>query len=105
MPVRIIPLAGGPPVELVRDVTLVGRADGCDVRIDHRTLSKRHCVLAVTDGFVLVRDLESTNGVRVNGQRVRHGVLFPGDRLGLAKFQYRLAVGDPPPAADTPPAS
>ena len=99
MRARLIPLDGGPAVELVKDLTVVGRADDADLKIDHKSVSKLHCVLVKTDGLVLVRDLGSTNGTRVNGQRVRRAALLPNDQLAVANFRYRLKFGD---AADDP---
>ena len=76
MRVRLIPADGSAAVELTKDVALVGRGDDCDLRVDHKSVSKRHCVLVVTDGLVLLRDLGSTNGTRVNGTRVRRAALL-----------------------------
>lgn len=100
MHARLVPQDGGPPVELVKDLTLVGRTEDCDLRLDHKSVSKHHCVLAVTDGLVLVRDLGSTNGTRVNGQRVRRGVLLPNDHVAIANFRYQVKFG-PEAAAHT----
>jgi pSer/pThr/pTyr-binding forkhead associated (FHA) protein len=42
------------------------------------------------NGKVLVRDLGSTNGIRINGMRVETGSLGPGDELSIAHIRYRL---------------
>ncbi len=94
MRARLIPIDGGPPVELTKDLTLVGRDEACDMRIDHKSVSKRHCVLVKTDGLILVRDLGSTNGTRVNGQRVRRASLLPNDHLAVANFKYLVKFGE-----------
>lgn len=94
---RLVPVDGGEPIELTRDVTLVGRRDDCDLSIDHKSISKEHCVLVRTEGVVLVRDLGSTNGTRVNGQRVRRGALVPNDEIAFAAKKYRLTIGRPLP--------
>jgi hypothetical protein len=44
-------------------------------------------------GEVVVRDLGSTNGIRINGQRVEMGRLRPGDELSIAHIRYRLDTG------------
>ncbi|MFV0443508.1 MAG: FHA domain-containing protein [Planctomycetaceae bacterium] len=95
---ELIPLDGSKPISIVRDITLIGRKRGtCDVVIDHSSISKVHCALARTDGLLFLRDLGSTNGTRVNGQRVTRGALLPGDELAVAnvKFRVHLGPGDP----------
>lgn len=95
---ELIPLDGSKPISVNRDITLVGRKRGlCDIVIDHTSVSKVHCALARTDGLLFLRDLGSTNGTRVNGQRVTRGALLPGDELCIAnaKFRVHLGPGDP----------
>jgi pSer/pThr/pTyr-binding forkhead associated (FHA) protein len=94
MRARLLPLDGGPPLELDKDLTLVGRGEDCDVRLDHKSVSKQHCVLVRTEGLILVRDLGSTNGTRVNGQRVRRAALLPNDNLAIANFKYKVKFGE-----------
>jgi pSer/pThr/pTyr-binding forkhead associated (FHA) protein len=50
-------------------------------------------VIAKTDGLLLIRDLGSTNGTRVNGQRVRRAALLPNDTLSVANVKYRVVFG------------
>ena len=93
MRAQLLPLAGGDPIEVAKDMTLVGRGDECDVRLEHKSVSKIHCVIVKTDGLVMVRDLGSTNGTRVNGTRVRRGMLLPNDKISIANFHYRVLFG------------
>jgi pSer/pThr/pTyr-binding forkhead associated (FHA) protein len=86
-------MAGGNAIEVVKDMTLVGRGEECDIRLDHKSVSKIHCVLVKTDGLMLVRDLGSTNGTRVNGTRVRRGMLLPNDKVSIANFHFRVLFG------------
>lgn len=94
----LVPLEGGPPIEITRDLTIVGRTEECDLRLNHKSVSKMHCVLVKTDGLVLLRDLGSTNGTRVNGQRVRRAALLPDDQLTIAIFKFRVNLGPSQPA-------
>lgn len=93
MRVRLIPADGSAEVELTRDMVLVGRGENCNVRVDHKSVSKLHAVLVITDGLVLLRDLGSTNGTRVNGTRVRRAALLPNDQVAFANFRFTLAFG------------
>src|SRR5262249_13489398 len=93
MRAQLIPLDGGDAVDIVKDMTLVGRKEDCDLNLDHKSVSKLHCVIVKTDGLLLVRDLGSTNGTRVNGQRVRRAALLPNDQLHIASVKYRVSLG------------
>src|SRR5437868_12609340 len=93
MRAQLLPLDGGPPIEIVKDLTVVGRKEECDVRLDHKSVSKMHCVIVKTDGLLLLRDLGSTNGTRVNGQRVRRAALLPNDQLIIAGYRFRVWFG------------
>ncbi len=90
---ELVPTNGGTPIAVVKDITVVGRGDDCDIQIDDPSLSKRHAVLVRTEGLLLVRDLISTNGTKVNGQRVSWAALLPNDRLTLGRFKARIYLG------------
>ena len=93
MRAQLVPLDGGPSIEVVKDLTVVGRKEDCDVRLDHKSVSKMHCVIVKTDGVLLLRDLGSTNGTRVNGQRVRRAALLPNDTLAVANLKFVVKFG------------
>lgn len=93
MKAEIVPVNGDPPIPIGRDVTVVGRREFCDVQVDHRSLSKRHCILVKTEGLLVVRDLASTNGTKVNGQRVRWAALMPNDRVSFGGYKCRVYLG------------
>ncbi len=99
MRAQLIPLKGGKPILIQRDVTVVGRQkDQCDLILDRSSISKLHCLIVRTDGLLFIRDLGSTNGTKVNGQRVIRGALLPGDELAFASEKFRVEMGpDLPP--------
>jgi predicted component of type VI protein secretion system len=92
MRVRLVPLMGGNPIELQKDIVLVGRHHCCDLRLDHKTVSKLHCVLVKSQGLLLLRDLASTNGCRVNHQKLKRAALLSNDILSIAGFEYRIEI-------------
>lgn len=95
---QLIPKGGGPPVTLHKAINVVGRSSKlCDVVVEHSSVSKQHCMLVKTDGLLYLRDLGSTNGTRVNGQRVIRGALLPGDMLTLSGVSYRIHLGPDQP--------
>lgn len=102
MRAQLLPLDGGTPIDINKDLVVVGRKDDCDVRLEHKAVSKVHCVLVKTDGLLLVRDLGSTNGTRVNGTRVRRAALLPNDQLCIAHYKFRVFLG-PDAAEEQPP--
>src|SRR5213078_546516 len=93
MRAQLQPLDGGPPFDVVKDLIVVGRKEDCDLRLNHKSVSKLHCVIVKTDGLLLLRDLGSTNGTRVNGQRVRRAALLPNDQLSIASFRFKVYLG------------
>src|SRR5947207_6558195 len=93
MRAQLMPFDGGTMIEIVKDLTVVGRKEDCDVRLDHKSVSKLHCVIVKTDGALLLRDLGSTNGTRVNGQRVRRAALLPNDTVAVANLKFVVKFG------------
>ena len=105
---ELVPMGGGDPIPLLKKSLLVGRRESCDVVLRFSNVSAHHCQMAVNGGYWHVRDLQSRNGVKVNGIRVSDKRLEPGDILSIAKHKYEVryspvdlgAVGPPP--ASTP---
>jgi pSer/pThr/pTyr-binding forkhead associated (FHA) protein len=90
MPAQLIALSGGPSILLDKPILLIGRHPECDIQIDSRKISRRHCCIAQISDHLLVRDLGSTNGIRINGMRVVEGRLSHGDELTLGNHHYQV---------------
>ena len=72
-------------------IRTVGRATGADFIVDAALVSRVHCRLtALADGQLEVRDLESTNGTFVNGERVETACLTDGDRLQVGRVELMV---------------
>jgi len=69
---------------------VLGRHPECDIQIDSRKISRRHCCIAQVSDYLVVRDLGSTNGIRINGVRVVEGRLADGDELTLGNNRYKV---------------
>jgi hypothetical protein len=89
-PTRLIALEEGSDIPVGRTPVIVGRHPRCDAQLDSIRVSRFHCCLAEDDGEVLVRDLGSANGIRINGRRVELGRLRLGDELSIAHLRYRV---------------
>jgi pSer/pThr/pTyr-binding forkhead associated (FHA) protein len=107
MSFRLIPLIRGsaPLIVLQRPVLLIGRHQECDVRVNSPKVSRRHCCLAMAYDRVLIRDLGSRNGVRVNGRQVDESRLYDGDELAIGPILFRLETADEIPETIGAPSS
>jgi len=81
-------------IELVGPRMAVGRIDGNEVQVVHGSISSRHAELVLEGVEYRVRDLESTNGTRVNDEKIAEALLQDRDRLqfGQIPFRYEGAV-------------
>ena len=72
------------------DPFVIGRSRECDLVLDDPNVSRRHAELRREDGGWAVRDLGSTNGIKLNDRRSRGGRLSPGDEitLGLSRLTF-----------------
>jgi pSer/pThr/pTyr-binding forkhead associated (FHA) protein len=90
-------------VDLPEGELLLGRTPGEGFAIDDARVSRRHAVVRRTGDYVEVEDLQSRNGIRVNGADVQTRPLQPGDRLEIGDSVLRLE--GPAPAVSQIPAA
>lgn len=69
----------------------IGREDGNEIKLDSLQVSKRHARLRRTFEGIIIEDLNSTNGVFVNGQRVSKKLIKPGDLIQIGVFLIRVS--------------
>src|ERR1700733_1859194 len=84
---------------VVRNMTVIGRREDCDLRIPVGDVSRKHCRLVRTDDGIRVEDLGSSNGTTVNGQRVKEAVLNPGDTVGVGPVAFIVQIDGVPDEA------
>ena len=90
----------GRSYELKVDRTTVGRVEDNAFQISEPSVSSHHCELLLRGNDVVVKDLNSTNGTFINGEKVTEVVLKPGQILRLGQIEMRLESGVPAPAHD-----
>lgn len=91
MPAQLVSLDEGMRILLDKPILLLGRDSECDIQFESRKVSRRHCCIAQAGDRLIVRDLGSTNGVRINGVRVVEGYLKDGDELSVGSHRYRVS--------------
>lgn len=101
MSARLVPLTPGsaPIIPVQRPVVLIGRHPECDVRLDEPKVSRRHCCVAQVYDRLVLRDLGSRNGLRVNGRSVDEAQLRAGDEVAIGPLLFRLEVEAPAPVS------
>ncbi len=82
--------------------TRIGRALGCELQIDSSSVSRHHALLLQGPRELIIEDLNSTNGVVVNGRKVSRQVLRDGDLVTIGEVQFRCVLKATPRAADAP---
>jgi predicted component of type VI protein secretion system len=99
MPAQLVSLNEGPSILLDKPILLIGRHPECDIQIDSRKVSRRHCCIAQVSDYLVVRDLGSTNGIRINGVRVLEGRLKASDELTIGGNRYQVSWEVLPPSS------
>ncbi len=84
------PVGGGDPIPLLKPTLLVGRRESCDIVLRFPNVSGTHCELSIADGRWTVKDLNSSNGTKVNGTRISEGQLDPGDKVSIGRHEYEV---------------
>ena len=87
--------------ELTVDTTTIGRVEDNTFPIAEASVSSHHCEILRKGTEIVVRDLNSTNGTFINGEKITESVLKPGQILRLGQIEMRLeteAAATPSPA-------
>jgi pSer/pThr/pTyr-binding forkhead associated (FHA) protein len=92
---ELIPEGGGDNIPLIRDLLTIGRRESCDIPMRYPNVSGLHCELVFKDGFWYIKDLGSTNGIKVNGVRVPRKLLHPGEKITIARKSYTIQYQPP----------
>ena len=86
----LTPVGGGDPFPLSQKELLVGRHKSCDIVLNFHNVSGKHCKLVLSEGYWYILDLQSTNGVKVNGNKVTDRRLDPGATLSISTHVFKV---------------
>jgi chromosome segregation ATPase len=79
-------------VHVLSRKTTVGRTPDNDLQIDAKFISRNHAVILAGPNHTIIEDLNSTNGVAINGRRITRHTLRDGDTVAIGKTTFRFAV-------------
>jgi pSer/pThr/pTyr-binding forkhead associated (FHA) protein len=92
----------GRSYDLKVDKTTIGRVEDNSFHLAEPSVSSHHCEVLLQGSEVRVKDLNSTNGTYINGEKITDAVLKPGQILRLGSIELRLEVEGMPSAPTTP---
>ena len=85
--------------ELKVEKTTIGRVEDNSFQIAEPSVSSHHCEVVLRGNEVVIKDLNSTNGTFINGEKITESILKPGQTLRLGQIELRLENGAPAPGA------
>src|SRR5712692_4193300 len=88
--------------ELKVDKTTIGRVEDNSFQIAEPSVSSHHCEVLRRGADVVVRDLDSTNGTFINGEKITESPFKPGQVLRLGQIEMRLETDAPPASTKKP---
>jgi pSer/pThr/pTyr-binding forkhead associated (FHA) protein len=99
------PIGGGDIIPLLKTTLVVGRRESCDIVLRFPNVSGIHCELSVIDGRWMIRDLNSSNGTKVNDIKIQESLIDPGDIISISKHKYEVCyntgiISSPIPTRD-----
>jgi adenylate cyclase len=86
----LTPVAGGDPYPLDKTELVVGRHKSCDIILNFPNVSSKHCKFVLSDGYWYILDLQSTNGVKVNGNKVTDLRTDPGVTIAISTHHFKI---------------
>jgi pSer/pThr/pTyr-binding forkhead associated (FHA) protein len=84
----------GMSYELGLDPTVIGRNPNTDITLLDEGISREHAIIEFDDGSdaFTIEDLQSTNGTKVNGKRIRSCSLADGDEIVIGQTAFCFAL-------------
>src|SRR5262249_7969981 len=85
----------GKQVRLAGKASVIGRSSSCDIILKVARVSKRHCQILLEKDRVVLEDLDSANGTRVNGEPVQRIQLHDGDEMEICGHLFKIRIQKP----------
>src|SRR4051795_10110399 len=80
-------------VPMIRDEITIGRKEGNTIRLTERNVSRKHAKLLKANGSVYIEDLQSYNGIKINGEKIAgRAPITEGDRVQIGDYQLSLKL-------------
>ncbi len=77
---------------LIKQQNIIGRAEDADISLNSATVSRRHAQISINDkNGIIIRDLNSSNGTYVNGNRIKETELHEGDIFSIGIYKLKIA--------------
>ena len=92
----------GRACELQTDRTTIGRIEDNTFHIADPSISSHHCEVQLRGSDIIIRDLNSTNGTFINGNKIEESVLKPGQTLRLGQVELKLEAEGATASASAP---
>jgi pSer/pThr/pTyr-binding forkhead associated (FHA) protein len=97
---RLVVLDGGfegMTYALTSEVTLIGRNPTTNITLLDDGISREHSIISFEEDTAeyVIEDLQSTNGTKVNGKRVRSATLHPNDEIRIGNTSFRFEFDSP----------
>jgi pSer/pThr/pTyr-binding forkhead associated (FHA) protein len=99
VPLRLVLQGGDMTISLSRSDMVFGRHSESDVRLPLPDVSRRHCRFVFSESRWQVFDLNSLNGVHINGERVQQATLTDKDMVRIGSFNFEVALPGGPTLA------
>ena len=97
MAAKIVVLKDNQPIQevvLAEEITVIGRKKECDIRIADSAVSGVHAQIVKQGGQYQIKDMDSTNGTHVRGQRIQEHALKSEDIVVVGEHELKFVDGD-----------
>jgi hypothetical protein len=79
-------------IDLVPGSYRIGRKDGCEILLEGKNISRHHAMLTITKDFAEIEDLSSSNGIAVDGKKIKKGKIGNNQNISLGEYKITLKV-------------